>query len=93
MYPLNRHLRSLLLSAALLAQVATTACAVRGETRIRIYDRDRDDWHTWDDREGRIFQIYLGERHEQYRDFHSLSDRERCDYWKWRHSHPDSDRP
>jgi hypothetical protein len=89
MYPFHRHLRSILLSATLLVQVATTACAVRGETRLRIYDRDRDDWHNWDNHEDRVFRLYLGERHEEYREFRSLNDREKSEYWRWRHSHPD----
>lgn len=92
MYPFNRHMGSLLLSATLLAQ-ATTACAVRSETRVRIYDPDRRDWHDWDDHEDRVFRRYLSERQEKYRRFHSLNDREKSEYWRWRHSKPDPDRP
>jgi len=29
------------------------------------------------------------ERHEQYRKYDKLKEKEQRDYWNWRHSHPD----
>jgi hypothetical protein len=90
---ITRYLGPLLLSATLLASAVTTGCAVRGETRLRIYDGDHRDWHDWDDREEHEYRIYLGEQHRDYRDFHRLNGREKSEYWSWRHNHSDSNRP
>jgi len=90
MLRIYRLLSSLLLAAALVAPVASTGCAAR--VSGRIYDRDHDDWHRWDDREDRAYRRYLSERREEYREFSRRNNDEQRDYWNWRHRHPDSDR-
>lgn len=92
MYRINRPFGSLLLSAALCTSVITTGCAVHGEGRIRVYDGEHRDWHNWDDREEHQYRIYIGESHQDYREFNRLNDREKGEYWNWRHNHPDSAR-
>jgi len=58
----------------------------------RIYDRDRKDYHDWNESEDRAYRRYWQGRHRAYRDFSRLNRREQSHYWSWRHSHPDHDR-
>lgn len=82
---MNKVLAALLLNAALVGGAITTGCAVRGEARLRYYDRDHEDWHSWDDREDHEYRRFLNDHHRDYRDFRELNDKEKSDYWKWRH--------
>ena len=75
-----------ILALAILAPTAISGCAAR----MRIYDEDHHDYHRWDDREDRTYRQYLGERHEEYREFAKLGPEEQRDYWNWRHNHPDA---
>jgi hypothetical protein len=86
MRQLRKSLGWLLLAAALLVPVGNVGCAAR----VRVYDRDHDDWHNWNRDEDRDYRRYLSQRHEQYRDFQSLGGDEQNAYWNWRHDHPDS---
>jgi hypothetical protein len=45
--------------------------------------------YNWDEREDRAYRHYMEERHEQYRKYDKLKEKEQRDYWNWRHSHPD----
>lgn len=60
--------------------------------RERIYDRDRKDYHDWNESEDRAYRRYWQSRHRAYRDYSRLNAREQSHYWSWRHSHPDRDR-
>ena len=60
--------------------------------RERIYDRDRKDYHNWNESEDRAYRRYWQGRHRAYRDYSRLNAREQSHYWSWRHSHPDHDR-
>jgi hypothetical protein len=91
MYRARHYLGSLFLIAALSAPAITAGCAARAGYGVRVYDRDHHDYHNWDNREDQAYRRYLGERHEDYRDFSKLNRNEQNDYWNWRHSHPDSD--
>ncbi|MGB8476967.1 MAG: hypothetical protein WCE61_23055 [Candidatus Acidiferrum sp.] len=98
MHPATKYLCFVFLSAALTAPLATRAAAAQevvirhdNKDHARYYDRDHHDYHRWNDREDHSFRIYLGERHRHYREFRHTSRRERQDYWKWRHHHPDHD--
>jgi hypothetical protein len=71
--------------ALVLALTATTGCA----GRVRYYDQYHSDYHTWNHGEDRAYHQYLGERHEQYRDYDKLNADQQRDYWNWRHDHPD----
>jgi hypothetical protein len=107
MHKAYRYLGSFLLAGALLAPVAIRAnvgSQERGEERRgqeerreqqekhrRYYDRDRRDWHEWDEREDRAYRRYLQERRREYREFERQNKKEQREYWKWRHGHPDRD--
>lgn len=109
MQRMYRYLCSFLLGAALVVPVSTQGSAFPSERRDdrdkdrdkekgkhkhkRYYDRDRKDYHDWDDREDRAYRHWLvDERHDKYRDFRRLSRAQQGEYWKWRHDHPDWDR-
>ena len=60
--------------------------------RERIFDRDRRDYHYWNESEDRAYRRYWKARHRAYRDYSRLNAREQSHYWSWRHNHPDHDR-
>jgi hypothetical protein len=76
---MSRFVSSLVLTVALAGSVACAA---------RVYDPGYHDYHRWDSHEEASFRVYLGERHMEYRSFDRLNDKERGDYWAWRHDHP-----
>ena len=82
MQPIRRFMGSFLLAASIIVPVVTAGCAAR----VRYYDAER-----WDAREDRACRRYWDQRHERYRDWKELNERERGDYWKCRHDHPDRD--
>ena len=61
------------------------------ENRNRIYDRQHNDYHNWDDNEDRSYRVYLTERHREYHPFVEIRVKEQRAYWNWRHRHPDHD--
>jgi hypothetical protein len=80
---------------------ATLMAPVRVQARDRddhncpnngYYDRDHKDCHGWNDREGHAYQSWETTRHRTHREFTTLKNRQRSEYWKWRHEHPDDDR-
>ena len=94
-----RYLSSFLLTAALVAPVATMAAASpqddrnhedrQNENNKRYYDRGHKDYHNLDANEGRSYQRYQTEHHQR-RAFVQLNNRQRTVYWNWRHSNPDN---
>lgn len=62
----------------------------RDEHEQRYYDRDRRDWHEWNEHEERAYRRYLEERREQYRAWRERNEEQQRAYWRWRHQHPDS---
>jgi TPR repeat protein len=65
----------------------------RERNEKRYYDRDRKEYHTWDQREDSAYRRWMKEeRHRSYRPFETLNAKEQREYWKWRHEHPDHDR-
>ncbi len=82
---MKKYLGSLLLGAALLAPLAMQA------EEHRYYDRDRRDYHVWNNGENRAYNRYLEERKEQRRREFNREKRERqMAYWRWRHDHSDT---
>ncbi len=73
--------------AAFLLPVGFSIAGCEGS--VRYYDGDHRDWHRWNDHEEIVYKSYLGEKHMDYRDFKTLNDSEKQDYWNWRHAHPD----
>jgi hypothetical protein len=94
-----RYLSSLLLTAALVAPVATMAAASpqddrnhenrQGENDKRYFDKSHKDYHNWDANEDRSYQRYQTEHHQK-RAFVQLSTRQQSVYWNWRHNNPDN---
>jgi len=60
------------------------------EKERRYYDNQRKDYHQWNEHEARAYRRWLEERHEKYRNFTSLQRERQEEYWRWRHSHPDT---
>ena len=96
MIRMNRTFLALTLGAAMLAPLALsfpqTQARREASERERIFDRDRRDYHYWNDSEDRAYRRYWQARHRAYREYSRLNAREQSHYWSWRHSHPDHDR-
>jgi len=74
-----------------LAAILWAPTAIFGEEHHRYYDRERHDWHEWNEVENRAYRHWLmEERHErQYREYARLRAERQREYWRWRHEHPD----
>jgi hypothetical protein len=57
----------------------------------RYYDRDRRDWHQWNENEERAYRHWLMEerREREYRAYNRLRAERQREYWRWRHEHAD----
>ena len=84
-----RILSGLLLGAALIVPVAVRAAGDDRDHEKRYYDRDGRDYHQWNDHEDRAYRLYLGEQHQEYREFRRVKPAHQKEYFKWRHEHPD----
>jgi len=73
-------------AATFIAPVAITA----EEHPKRYYDREGHDYHTWNDHEDRAYRVYLGEQHREYREFGRTKAVQQREYFRWRHTHPDT---
>ena len=82
-----RYLNAILLGAALLLPAAMKA----DDHPKRYYDRDRHDYHEWNEHEERAYRHYLQERRHDYHEWEKADRKQQKDYWKWRHHHPDYD--
>ena len=77
------------MAAALgMLMLGAAGCAAQ----VRFYDPDLGVYHNWNGNEESAFRIYIGERHEPYREFRHLDRDQQRNYWKWRHDHGDPDR-
>lgn len=61
------------------------------EKAKRYYDRERKDYHEWNEAENAAYRHWLLEerRERQFRDLNRLKRAEQAEYWRWRHEHPD----
>jgi len=51
-------------------------------------DRYRHDRHEWNEAEARAWRHWLTEeRHRNYYDWSKARERDRREYWRWRHEH------
>ncbi len=83
-------LSSLLLSTAfLIAPVAARADDKHRQDK-RYYDRQARDYHTWNNDEDRAYRAYLMENHRDYREFRVVKRNQQTEYFRWRHSHPNT---
>jgi hypothetical protein len=55
-----------------------------------FYDEHHKDYHKWNDHEDRAWRIYEQQHHRKYVAFAEARERDRQDYWGWRHNHSDS---
>ena len=55
----------------------------------RYYDKKHKDYHEWNDHEAQAWRIY-GQQHHRNLEWEKASERQRNDYWNWRHSHSDA---
>lgn len=87
MFKITRILSSAILAASFLFVSGISGCT----GRVRVYDGYHRDYHHWDHDEDDAYRRYLGEHHEDYRDYNKLNKDQQRDYWNWRHDHNDSD--
>ena len=84
----------LILSAFLLSANLIGPAVARGDVRNhhekRYYDREGHDYHTWNSNENHAYRAYLQEQHRDYREFNRVNRGRQQQYFKWRHTHPDS---
>ena len=85
---MRRYLGAFFLTAAL-----TVPLVVRADDDHprRYYDRDRKDYHEWNEREDRAYRHYLEGQRREYREWNKLNRREQGEYWRWRHVHNNED--
>jgi len=74
----------------LITPAAISGCA--GHSAYRVYDRDHDDYHNWDDHENGFYLRWENETRRDHRDYKRRDRDDQNQYWNWRHSHPDNDR-
>jgi hypothetical protein len=76
---MKRLVAILLLSASLLTPVVTFA-----EEHRRYYDRERRDWHEWNEHESRAYRHWLMEerRERRFREYRRLNAQRQRDYWR-----------
>jgi hypothetical protein len=80
-----------LLSGLLFSVFLMTPVALQAEQRY--YDRDYKDRHEWNEAERRAYRHWLEEeRHMKYHNWNKARERERREYWRWRHQNPNWDR-
>jgi len=77
------------ISAGVTLTVPVTMSAGNNHEK-RYYDKDAHDYHTWNGQEDRAYRVYLGEQHQEYRDFGKRKPAQQREYFKWRHEHPDN---
>ena len=93
---LHWYLGSFVLCAVLMAPAGIQAeerhdCPAR-DGRQGYYDNNHKDCHYWDDHEDHAYQTWAQTKHKTKREYSKLKNKERSEYWEWRHEHPDNDR-
>jgi hypothetical protein len=84
---MRRILGAFLMTGALLTPVVMQA---KDKDDHRLYDRDRRDYHEWNENEERAYRHWVeAERHQRYREWKHASRAQQREYWRWRHEHPD----
>ena len=77
-------LRAIGLIGALAAVVSLSGCAVHA----RYYDAGHADYHAWGPGERGHYNRWEAEQHRRHEDYKRLNEKDRQDYWNWRHDHP-----
>jgi hypothetical protein len=81
--------RLLLLTGFLLGAALLSPAMADDHHDRRYYHRDGHDYHVYNNQEDRAYRAYLGERHQTYREFHTVKRSQQNEYFRWRHQHPD----
>ena len=96
MHRMPRFLISLFLGASLIAPLGMQAIDKdhdhdHDKRDRRYYDRERRDYHNWNEHEQAAYRHWLMEerREREYRDYNRLNRERQADYWRWRHEHAD----
>ena len=94
---MTRFWNTALLSAALAVPIALAPAALRADDRNdnqrveRTYhDRQRNDDHQWNNNEDQAYRAWGKQNHRKYKDFSRMKERDRQNYWGWRHDHSDA---
>jgi hypothetical protein len=92
--PMKKLMATLVLSAAILMPRIAVAQDHRDDRDRHgdhdYYDKHHKDHHQWNDHEDRAWRIYEEQHHRKYVAFQDARERDRQDYWGWRHNHSDS---
>jgi len=84
---MRRYLSTLLLGAAMCAPVVIQA---KDHHPKRYYDKDKRDYHEWNEQEDRAYRHWVTEeRKHEYRPWNKASRTQQNEYWRWRHEHSD----
>jgi hypothetical protein len=88
---IHHGLAALFVAASLTAPVAIVATPAHQEEkdRDRVYDKEHKDYHHWDEKEDAAWKRFLAEKHRKDHEFAKANEKEREEYWNWRHNHPD----
>jgi hypothetical protein len=95
MHRLRILLGGLLLGSALVAPVVVRAGDDHPYNKKyydnrRYYDREGHDYHVWNSQEDSAYRFYLNDQHKDYREWRSVKGPDQDEYFRWRHTHPDS---
>jgi hypothetical protein len=91
MHRVHRYIASLFLTASLATPVALMAIPAPQDGGNRVYDKDHNDYHNWDDKENHAWGQFLEENHKSSHEYAKASKKEQSQYWNYRHAHPDKD--
>jgi hypothetical protein len=93
----NLYLGSIFLTAALAVPIGVQAASAlqqdeherheQEEHNRRVYDEERHEYRSWDQREDEAYRHWLEFKHRTYVDYDRLDAKMRREYWKWRHEH------
>ena len=56
---------------------------------VRYHDKVHNDDHEWNDHENQAYRMWVKDTHRKDIEFSKLKDRDRQNYWNWRHDHRD----
>jgi hypothetical protein len=91
MHRAHRVIASLFLSAVIMAPVSMMAAPKpqSASVSVQVYDKDHNDYHTWDDNENQAWGRFLVENKSKPHEYSTANKKEQSQYWNWRHANPD----
>ena len=87
----QRIIGSLFLTAALMAPVSVFSAPKpqSASVQVRVFDKDHNDYHNWDDNENQAWGRFEVENKTKPHEYSKANKKEQSQYWKWRHDNPD----